>query len=163
MNELDDLLRTATSKIENAYFLLSTLGGEKYRERVYAYELYHQMRCRWTSNQFFLNGEVDKKGHPCFPGGSGPQPDLIIHEPNTFNNEAVFEIKACNAQNSRIDEDLNKLFFFKNNIGYRRAIYLVYGTESEACAQKIIQRPAFSPGIEIWLHLAPIQEANRVV
>lgn len=159
MDELNGLIKEATSKVANAYFLLPTLGGEKYRERVYAYELYHQLRSIWTSTQFFLNGEVDKKGHPCFPG-IGPQPDLLVHEPNTTNNVAVFEIKACNAQNDGIDADLGKLNYFRKNVGYRRAIYLVYGTEAETSAQKILQRPEYEPEIEIWLHLAPGEEAN---
>lgn len=160
MDELNGLIKVATRNIGNAYFLLPTLGGEKYRERVYAYELYHQLRSIWTSAQFFLNGEVDKKGHPGFPG-TGPQPDLIVHEPNTTNNVAVFEIKACNAQNIGIDADLLKLKYFKRTAGYRRAIYLVYGTEAENCAQRILQRPEYDePDIEIWLHLGPGAEAN---
>jgi hypothetical protein len=159
MNELDQLLKDSTSKIEDAYFLLPTLGGEKYRERVYAYELYHQLRSIWTSTQFFLNGEVDKKGHPCFPE-SGPQPDLIVHERNTTNNLAVFQIKACNAQNAGIDADLLKLQYFRKEVGYLRAIYLVYGTQAEECAQKIINRNGYDTEIEIWLHLAPGEQAE---
>jgi len=162
MDELDALIKEATSKIANAYFFLPTIGGEKYRERVYAYELYHQLRSIWTSPRFFLNGEVDKKGHPSFPPKRGPQPDLIVHEPNTMNNIAVFEIKACNAQDSGIDADLRKLKYFKGDkVGYLRAIYLIYGTSAENCAQRIITRAGYEPDIEIWLHSAPTEQARR--
>ena len=45
MNELSDVLADATRSIEAEYFHLSIDGGGPvYRERVYCYELYHQMR-----------------------------------------------------------------------------------------------------------------------
>ncbi len=161
MKKLDRLIKRATAKISDTYFLLHVVDGEdKYRERVYAYELYHQMRMRWASKRFFLNGEVDKKGHPRFPD-SGPQPDLIIHEPGTDNNEAVFEIKSCNAQNKGIIDDLRKLHELRELIHYKRAIYLIYGTTAGDRAKQIVKRKEYSNKIEIWLHLAPLKPAFR--
>ena len=61
------LLRAATSAIAAEYFLLPVAvppGGvprSDFRERVYAYELYHQLRCRWPahwSGMHFLMGEI---------------------------------------------------------------------------------------------------------
>jgi hypothetical protein len=68
MEDLDQIIANATAKVTNSYFLLPVAGaGEVYRERVYAYELYHQMRVIWSSEQFVLNGEINKQGHPKFP------------------------------------------------------------------------------------------------
>lgn len=161
MNILDQLITDATAKIEGSYFLLPTLGDDKLRERVYAYELYHQMRSKWTLKNLILNGEVDKKGHPRFPPSNEPQPDLIIHEPGTENNLAVFEIKSSGAQKREIVEDLNKLHLFLESLHYERAIYLIYGTNSEACANKIVKLSEYSNKVEIWLHQAPLTSAYR--
>jgi hypothetical protein len=65
MQELTNLLAGATAAIEPEYFRLSIHGGvPAYRERVYCYELYHQMRALWPEGcPFWLNGEVDKAAH----------------------------------------------------------------------------------------------------
>jgi hypothetical protein len=45
MDELTGILAAATAAIEPGYFRLNIDGGSPvYRERVYCYELYHQMR-----------------------------------------------------------------------------------------------------------------------
>jgi hypothetical protein len=52
MNELSDVLAEATAAIEARYFRLPIAGGDPiYRERVYCYELYHQMRLLWLCPQ----------------------------------------------------------------------------------------------------------------
>ncbi len=71
MWQLDEILRDAAAAIGPAYFQLPIAGKESpiYRERVYCYELYHQMRQRWPPDSpFTLGGEVDKQGHPLVRG-----------------------------------------------------------------------------------------------
>ena len=96
MNEFTDILKQAAASIEGEYFHLPIDGGDPvYRERVYCYELYHQMRARWPEScEYFLNGEVDKGGHPYFEKLGSPKPDFIVHIPGTDNNYAVIEVKA---------------------------------------------------------------------
>ena len=54
--ELTNILKKATESIEGQYFQLSLDGGDPvYRERLYCYELYHQIRClgdgmRWNAS-----------------------------------------------------------------------------------------------------------------
>ena len=69
MNELSEILSTATGSVERAYFQLNIDGGDPvFRERVYCYELYHQMRSRWpSSSNYVLNGEIDKRAHDLHP------------------------------------------------------------------------------------------------
>jgi hypothetical protein len=66
MKELTKVLAEATGAVGNGYFRLNIDGGDSvYRERVYCYELYHQMRLRWPVGcPFYLNGEIDKAAHP---------------------------------------------------------------------------------------------------
>ena len=83
MEQLTQILRDATAAIGKEYFLLPIHGADPvYRERVYCYELYHQMRLRWPDGCVYrLNGEVDKMGHPYFQDAAAPKPDLLVHQP----------------------------------------------------------------------------------
>jgi hypothetical protein len=132
MEQLTQILQEATAAIAGEYFRLPIHGGDPvYRERVYCYELYHQMRLRWPqAGPFWLNGEVDKRLHPYFADGTAPKPDLLVHEPGTGNNYAVIEVKSSRAADAGIRKDLRTLTRFKNEFGYRRAIYLIYGAEA---------------------------------
>lgn len=64
-----DALVQATAKIAPPYFQLpvARLEAPLYRERVYCYELYHQLRLEVPAYlPYSLSGEVDKLGHPLF-------------------------------------------------------------------------------------------------
>ena len=66
-NQFCDRLKTALGKIDSHYIQLPVAGSKerKYRERVYCYELYHQLRCCLGDTfEYKLHGEVDKEGHP---------------------------------------------------------------------------------------------------
>jgi hypothetical protein len=132
-------------------------GAEaRYRERVYCYELYHQMRRLWPANSLYrLNGEVDKRAHPYFRDGGQPKPDLLVHRPGTGENYAVIEVKSSRAAAREIDKDLGTLTLFVNRFGYRRAIYLIYGAEAPDAAVRVQKRVARFQQIapfELWLH-----------
>src|SRR4051812_19242544 len=85
MRELSEILRQSTSGIGERFFRLPIDGGDSvYRERVYCYELYHQMRSRWPQEcPFCLNGEVDKRAHPFWrqTGLDEVTPDFLVHGP----------------------------------------------------------------------------------
>src|SRR5580704_3002684 len=122
MEQLDDILQQATAAIGREYFLLSIHGADPvHRERVYCYELYHQMRLRWPApdySPYRLNGEIDKGGHPYFKNERGsPKPDLLVHVPGTGDNHAVIEVKSSRAKAKEIRKDLRTLSRFAN-FGY---------------------------------------------
>src|SRR5689334_19126753 len=99
MNELTALLADATASIRPEYFNLPIHGGSPvYRERVYCYELYHQLRLKWPDNcPLMLNGEVDKTAHPILSGlgASYAKPDLLVHGPGDMSrNYAIIEVKS---------------------------------------------------------------------
>lgn len=165
MNALDDILVKATAAIEPEYYLLPIAGGNQiYRERVYCYELYHQMRSRWPSRdmcRYLLNGEVDKSAHPLLRqlGFRGEKPDLLVHSPGRMDgNHAVIEVKPSSVDRANIASDLKKLALFRNHAGYRRGIYLIYGGAANEGLVRRVKRAAASvegyQGIEIWLHSA---------
>jgi hypothetical protein len=168
MNELSDLLASATAGIEPGYFRLSIFGGNPvYRERVYCYELYHQMRLRWPEGcAFVLNGEVDKAAHPKLTelGAAGYKPDLLVHTPGDMaGNHAILEVKSVPAARPGYAKDLRTLNVFRKVVGYARAIYLIYGeTLTRDDFDRIISGTAklgLTEPIEIWLHVAPGEPA----
>ncbi len=127
----------ATANIPDQYIHLPIAGSELsvYRERVYCYELYHQLKLAMINNHgYSLGGEVDKIGHPLFqsPRLKGAKPDLLIHKPGDMDgNLVVVEIKPIIANSKGIEKDLRTLTAFKREAGYYQSIYLVYGDSEE--------------------------------
>jgi len=160
MNELSEILRAATAGVEEMYFHLNVDGGDPiFRERVYCYELYHQMRKNWPAGcQYFLNGELDKRAHPILRdlGADHAKPDLLVHTPGAMaGNYAIIEVKHSTAADG-VRKDLQTLDLFVRKVGYQRAIYLIYGREANAAGVLRIELIAneFSElvPIEVWLH-----------
>jgi hypothetical protein len=132
-----DTFLAATEAIEEIYFQVPVAGKENpvYRERVYCYELYHQMRCRWPDIPQQITGEVDKTGHPWIYGTDLDQskPDFTIHVPGKMGpNLLVMEVKCPDPNEGQIVRDLQKLTAFSRLADYPFAYYLVYGLDGEA-------------------------------
>jgi len=153
MNKFDIIFAQATKGIAHDFFKLNLHGAPSvYRERVYCYELYHQLRKRWTAAEYFISGEVDKRGHPRFSNGRKPQPDLLIHLPGEYKNDyAVIEVKHCQIEKGGAEKDLKTLELFLKH-DYKRAIYLVYGHKAEMAAYRIARWNIEKIPIEIWIH-----------
>ena len=129
------------------------LSKEKYLERPFAYEFYHQLRKLIDSGKVNLGGpiiqaEVDKRYQHCFENGKIP--DFIIHIPNNTNkNLAVIEFKL--ASNLReIEEDFKKLIEFKQRLGYEYLIQVIIGDNSSLeNAREYIKRISTNNGEKI--------------
>lgn len=169
MFELTELIKTATQRISAQYFQIALDGGDPiYRERVYCYEFYHQLRCVWPADtDFYLNGELDKAAHPILRklGADFAKPDLLVHRPGYMKgNHTIIEVKPSGARRDGICKDIETLSIFGSKVGYARLIYLIYGHDAEKTAKRVHQiaeaAPAHSP-IELWLHSAPGEMATH--
>lgn len=169
MNELSEILQVATAGVEAMYFHLNIDGGDPvFRERVYCYELYHQMRKNWPADcQYFLNGELDKRAHPILRelGADHAKPDLLIHTPGAMaGNYAIIEVKHSTVAGG-VRKDLETLDLFVRKVGYKRAIYLIYGWEANAEGVAKIEAIANEfqelVPIEVWLHSEVNQPATH--
>lgn len=174
INQFHSILEAATSKITKSYFKTKILKNSKeidvYRERVYCYELYHQMRVEWPfADKHDLQAEVDKCGSSLFCGEilKNAKPDFLIHKAgNVDNNFIAMEVKSADASNRDIKSDLNKLSAMKSVANYRNAIYLIFGKTAQEKASKIhklINEFLISESIEIWVHDYPNAAARRIV
>ncbi|WP_142478739.1 hypothetical protein [Klebsiella oxytoca] len=174
MEELSQIIETATENIDENYFSLHRFEGSTVlRERHYCYELYHQMRCLWPeNNDLILSGEIDKNAHYYIRDlvGSFPIPDFLIHKPGTMNNEAIIEVKTSNLQPVGIVKDITNLSVFVEKAEYKRAIFLIFGenfTEEKLGQIKKVYSSLNSAGvnvqpIEIWLHDIVGSKANYI-
>jgi hypothetical protein len=159
LNSFEGMIAAASARIGPEYFQLPVAGADAvYRERVYCYELYHQLRCLWDDFPFSLGGEIDKSGQPHFQDGpySNAKPDLLVHVPaNMDRNLACVEVKPFGRPVTEFTSDLKKLTWFCVHANYHRGIFLVYGgddveSETDGPLREKVQR-AVGHGEEIDL------------
>lgn len=160
MNEFNNVLMSATKNISKEYFSTKIMANgcvkEVYRERVYCYELYHQIRRQWESGgvvEFY--GEFDKSGSS-FYAGTGLQrvkPDFLIHLPgNAENNHIAMEVKSSAVRRPDLQKDIEKLIKLTDDHGFKFGVYLIYGknatTKGEIANECIDDRS----NIKIFIH-----------
>ena len=131
-----ELLNQATARIPEDYFWLPVAYTDEqfYRERIYCYELYHQIRMLLAEDEdlrsYSLAGEVDKKRHPII---RPYVPDFVLHRPGAMENLVVMEIKPIHVSVAELRKDIKKLnYFVSPEIGYHCGIQLVYGSNDTA-------------------------------
>lgn len=170
MDDFDPRFQDATAAIGTEYFLLPVVARDPvYRERVYCYELYHQLRLRWPTDQGFpwrLNGKVDKRSHVYFQTepATAPKPDFLVHQPGRHRNYMVIEVKPGTVRMKGLRKDLATLRTFCEDFDYERGIQLIYGANpSEALARFHQALDGQAPGrIELWIHPHPGTVAYRI-
>jgi hypothetical protein len=173
-----ECLCTATQNIQLAYMFLPVAGSvlPVYRERVYCYELYHQLRLSWDDHAgYSLGGEVDKTHHPLMRGLdiNKTKPDLLVHKPGDMDgNLIVIEVKPITAKKHGIRKDLRTLTAFLRRGRYHHAIYLVYGDRPRlfnnfAVKARMLQEEDFEGRIDLntitlYWHRIPGQPAEQI-
>lgn len=170
VHQFDEILMDAAAGIGDQYFQLPVASSDDliYRERVYCYELYHQMRVRWPEEcPYSLGGEVDKAGHPLIRGNGldGLKPDFLVHVPGDMGgNYAVMEVKPANGSPDGVAKDIETLKAFIENAGYERGLLLVYGARFDGLPGRVCKELQQAPEeIEIWIHSQPVSRAERMV
>lgn len=140
------ILLTATRRIKQQFFIVPRYDDHPvYRERVYCYELYHQIRCLMPKfAPYDLMGELSKSGQRFFRNtdAANKMPDLLVHKAGTDTNLVIVEVKRVDGEFGWIDEaghaegvakDLQNLTFFTKplhnggHVGYKKAIFLAFG------------------------------------
>ena len=95
-----DLILCSLDNVEQPYYNLKTTYEPSgiVRERVFCYELYHQIRCLQTKRneiELTLNGEIDKRGHVAFTQEDQKNPDFVFHiQGEMIVNTIVLEVKG---------------------------------------------------------------------
>jgi hypothetical protein len=130
----------SASKIDKRFYKvkLAYFNQTIYRENVYCYELYYQLR-KMLGEEFpyLLSGEVDKASHPdiverCHEFKS----TFLIHQPGIFTPESLLSILYVCSLNyafrypDTLIDNFNKMNCAINlQDGYYRGILLIYGDD----------------------------------
>lgn len=134
-----DLLLATCGAVSDRWFLMPIDREDHdgvYRERVYCYELYHQLRVRTEDSvvagapAYVLSGEIDKAGLNAVIAGGTHKPDLVWHVPGTRLNAVVAEVKTTYRWDSDgIVKDLQTLaaFLTAGDRAYKRGVLLMFG------------------------------------
>src|SRR5690606_2241703 len=155
-------LEQATQAIGAPYFLLPIAGRDHpiKRERVYCYELFHQLRLALRDSQLTLTGEPDKRGHPDFPPIN---PDFILHTPGDHErNTAAVEVE-CRVDLEHLIKDLRNLKTMRDR-GYNTIVLLIFANASVPWPKLALaaNEAGISIGeIDVFLHRAAGQAATR--
>lgn len=138
-----ELLKKAIKNVDVSYQSVHTAGlcseedFECARERVYCYELYHQLRLIFYEKPHDINGEIDKKGHMIIKEGFNP--DILIHKQgNMNNNELVLEVKL-NWDNDGVEKDFNTLNKMTTEYRYKFGAFLFVGNSLSEITQKLFK------------------------
>lgn len=124
------LIENALSNIEQSYFKISTSGNsdEIIRERVFCYELYHQMRLVQKNNyEFSIHAEIDKRGNSSFETKHWKNPDFIFHKPGeNSDNIIICEVKG-KIESKGIKKDFETISTFIKKYNYKVGVFILYG------------------------------------
>jgi len=129
------LSKLVYDNIEASDSIIKILKKEKYLERPFTYEFYHQLRRLLDEGGVDFNGriiqaEVDKRYQQCFENGKIP--DFIIHSPNSKRNIAIIEFKLAARVKEDIKKDFKKIVKFKTNsdLRYSYGVEVLIGTKN---------------------------------
>ncbi|CAJ1900547.1 hypothetical protein [Aeromonas jandaei] len=162
MHNFDSYLADSVSRISAEYFQLEVNGSNTviFRERVYCYELYHQLRNCWPNEtNWKICGEIDKRGHPVLRD-SDESPDFLVHVPGEPANFAIVEVKPADFDRQKLIKDFRTIvkFMQSNHAGYERGICLIYGDKPRLirnitnAVTQFVQDGHDASNIEIWHH-----------
>jgi hypothetical protein len=163
---IEDLCHAA-ARVPWQYFQLPVFGKEDpiYRERVYCYELYHQLRMLMEEHGGLagcvLSGEIDKQGHPVIRQCA---PDFMFHNPGRMENLVVVEVKPISADIDGVRKDRETLeYFLSPEVGYEAGIELVYGDGERApTAFQDVFADADPERIRVLWHCQPGKRATVI-
>lgn len=138
--DINSLLKEALTKVERDYlFSENPSGNDIFIERVFAYELYHQMRVIFPDEHGLVNGEYRKylkivssmKNNTLFNTRTYI-PDIVVHQPSTLDkNLLAIEIKISPDLTWKdLNQDLEKLNFYTNpdiskGLGFKMGVMLI--------------------------------------
>ena len=130
-NEILKNIKEAIEKIESKFYkIISANGKERIRERVFCYELYHQLRLIEFDHKFDIHGELDKAGFYDID----VIPDFLFHKQGSDENYCVIEVKGkIDSKGIRKDfKTLRKFLVEQKGIeAYKLAIFFLFNNSLE--------------------------------
>jgi hypothetical protein len=105
------------------------------RERVFCYELYHQLRLLLGESNRDVNGEIDKSGHRIIRENFNP--DIVIHKQGSMDhNELVLEAKI-KWRPDEVKKDFRTLYKMTECYRYKIGVFLYIGESMPEIVTKL--------------------------
>ena len=140
------LIRDALENVGDEYYKLTTtywtLGVV--RERIFCYELYHQMRLIQSARGLTdvqIHGEIDKSEHVALDSDARKNPDFVFHVPGMMKGNAiVVEVKGKiegNYQEGVYKDIVTLSKFTDNKHYYHSGVLIIYNYTYDEFLRKI--------------------------
>ena len=143
-----EMIKGSLDNVGDEYYKITTTYESSgiVRERVFCYELYHQMRLVQSErglNDVQIHGEIDKNGHIAFDRNARKNPDFVFHVPGMMEGNAiVVEVKGKleGTYQDGICKDIGTLSKFTDNrYYYRLGVLIIYNYNLEEFRKKMGQ------------------------
>ena len=136
------LLTNAVKNVDLKYIDIRTKIDKpdyiKCYERIFCYELYHQIRCLQTKRNledYVIWGEPLKSYFEHIENGK--MPDFLFHKPKTEDNLIIVEVKMVESLNSGVDDDFKKIENYLENNNYKIGVFICIGLSADETREKI--------------------------
>jgi len=144
-NYFIEQFKEAISRVNQKYIKISIhqLPDNRYRERVYCYELYHQLRNLLGDDYgYMLDGELDKRAHPIIAKYIGSKiPDFVVHYRGIMKHNLIIievkPIKSITDNLTNLEYDLDKIIDFIELAEYKYGIMLIYSDGNDNLSHEI--------------------------
>ena len=136
-----DLLIEAVKCVDKEYINISINSKNKkilkHYERIFCYELYHQLRSKQekSPDDYVIWGEPIKRSFSDI--AKGKMPDFLIHKPGTNDNLLIVEVKMKNSLDSGVDDDFEKIENYLENNNYQIGVFICIGLSTDETREKI--------------------------
>jgi len=158
MDKYIEMIQSAVDKVNRSYIEVDPKKDRNfvYYERIFCYELYHQMRCLQTQHsdlfEFKIHGELTKDR---YEGFGKVTPDFLIHIPNEVGkekNRVIVEVKTSKNNADEIFKDFEKLNkFIKMDNGYQYGVFIWVGEKLSDLHEEIKKRKRLGSIDKIWV------------
>ena len=137
-NSLLQFIEDALNNVDKNYYSIVTGDNDRqkivFRERVFCYEFYHQMRRIQETSRFSINidAEINKSGHEVIEEDFDP--DFVIHKRGSMRkNYAVIEVKM-RLENFR--KDFETLCCMINKYNYKCGVFILLNNSYDKFVEK---------------------------
>ena len=131
-------IEDALNNVDKNYYSIVTGDNDRqkivFRERVFCYEFYHQMRRIQETSRFSINidAEINKSGHEVIEEDFDP--DFVIHKRGSMRkNYAVIEVKM-RLENFR--KDFETLCCMINKYNYKCGVFILLNNSYDKFVEK---------------------------
>ena len=133
--KIKEILKESINNIEEKFYKVtsSQIENSVPRERIFCYELYHQLRLECQSYKFGVRFDISPelvKGRAMGYSEINNIPDFLFHKEGTNINFCILEVKA-QLKKDEIKKDFETLTIFLNGkiklLPYKIGIFLIFG------------------------------------